>query len=139
MVFKYSGQFLYQSPINALVVQFVTDGADFYRDHLLQSSSYTIYIQKLGEIIVIPKDYDTFLKMLQEDIQGAKTHVYLGVLYDYEKGFGKFHESKEVLEGENPFGVDILNKKWSFGEKYSYHLLLFQQVETIIKFKALKF
>ena len=130
MLFKYSGQFLYQSPINALVVQFVTDGADVYRDILLQSSSYTIYIQKLGEIIVIPKDYNQYEKMLREDIQGANTHVYLGILYDYEKGDGKFHESKDVLEGTSPFGGDIINKKWSLAEEYSYHLLVIQQVKN---------
>ena len=41
---------------------------------------------------------------------------------------GRFHESKDVIEGTNPFGGDIVNKKWSLGEEHSYHMLLFQQV-----------
>ena len=79
---------------------------------------------------MVPSDYDTFLKVVRKDIQGANTHVYLGVLYDYKKGDGKFHENKEVLEGITPYGVDIVNKKWSLGKEYSYHLLLFHQVKT---------
>ena len=72
--------------------------------------------------------------MIREDIQGANTHVYLEsknyvdwIAFD-EGISGRFHASKEVLEGIIPFGGDIVNKKWSFGEEYSYHLLLFQQV-----------
>ena len=76
------------------------------------------------------KDYDTFLKMVREDIQGANIHVNLGILYDDEKGDGEFHEIKDVLEGSNPYIGDILNKKWSLAEEYSYHLLVIQQVRN---------
>jgi hypothetical protein len=47
--------------------------------------------------------------------------------------FGSYHKSKAILEGTAPFSSDIVNKKWSLSEEYSYHLLLFQQVITISK------
>ena len=83
----------------------------------------------MGDILVVPKDYDGYLKMMIDGILVANTHVYLGTLDDYDRTLGRFHESKDVLEGTNPFGGDILNKKWSLAEEYSYHLLLFHQVE----------
>jgi hypothetical protein len=94
-------------------------------------SSNPVY-QKLGEIIVIPKDYDTVNKLVKEGIQGENTHVYLGWL---SSSFfdGKFHKSNQVLEGNYPFTVDILNKKWSLAEEYSYHLLVIQQVNNIFR------
>ena len=108
------------------MIPMVIDGGDLYRDHLLQSSNPAY--QKLGKIVVVPKDWDQYLKMMKEDILVANTHVYLGVLDNDDRALGKFHSSKDVLEGLIPSGGDILNKKWSLGEEYSYHLLLFHQV-----------
>ena len=99
--------------------------------NLLQSSN-PVY-QQLGKITIVPKDYDTLAKMVREDIKGANTHVFLGTL-DYVVELdkdeiipGKYHASTDVLEGLNPYIGDILNKKWSLGEEYTYHLLLFRQ------------
>ena len=66
--------------------------------------------------------------MVKEDILGENTHVMLGYLTSDERSWGKFHESRDVLEGTNPFSVDIVNKKWSLGKEYSYLLLQFHQV-----------
>jgi hypothetical protein len=134
----------YEKPIDSAqdildrgMIPFIIDGGDYLKDHLLQSSN-PVY-QKLGEIVIVPKDYDQYEKMMKEDILVANTHVYLGALDNEERSWGKFHESKDVLEGENPFFGDIVNKKWSLGEEYSYHLLLLQQVDFCIQIKLKKF
>ena len=120
------------------MIPIVMEGADFWKHHLLESSN-PVY-QKLGEIVVVPKDYDTVIKMAREDIQGGNTHVFLSsITYVVEwvsfdgNISGEYHESKEVLEGTNPLYGDILNKKWALGEEYSYHLLLFHQVKINLK------
>ena len=110
------------------MIPFVYGGVDYYK-HVLLHSSIPVY-HKLGEIVVGTKDYDEYLKKMNEDILGANTHVYLGYLDDYDRSLGKFHESKDVLEGSDPSVVDILNKKWSLAEEYSYHLLVIQQVKN---------
>ena len=90
-----------------------------------------IWEYKNGEIVVVvPEDYETYVKMLKNDVLVANTHVFLGSVNNYLRTLGKFHESKDVLEGTIPYGGDILNKKWSCGEEYSYHLLIFHQVEN---------
>ena len=102
--------------------------------HLLHSPNSAY--QKLGEIGVSFDNFDEYWKMVSEDIQGANTHVSLTILYGYDRElFGPFHESKEVLEGKNPFAGDIVNKKWSFAEEYSCHLLIFHQVENPIRIR----
>ena len=135
----------YEKPVDSAqdildrgMIPFVVDGGDYWKPFLLQSSN-PVY-QKLGEIVIVPKDYDQHEKMLRE-VQGSNTHVYLGqfsfvVNYISWDGSisGKYHESKEVLEGTNPFVGDIVNKKWSLSEEYSYHYLLFQQVKPFLKY-----
>ena len=135
----------YEKPVDSAqdvldrgMIPFVVDGGDYWKPFLLQSSN-PVY-QKLGEIVIVPKDYDQHEKMLRE-VQGSNTHVYLGqfsfvVNYISWDGSisGKYHESKEVLEGTNPFVGDIVNKKWSLSEEYSYHYLLFQQVKPFFKY-----
>ena len=133
----------YEKPVDSAqdvldrgMVPFVWHGGEYYRDLLLQSSNPTY--KKLGEILVVPIDWQTFERMIQEDVLGANTHVALqgGICqscYD-----GKFHESKDVLEGDTPFGGDIINKKWSLTEEYSYHLLIFQQVRKLFSNYPLK-
>ena len=43
---------------------------------------------------MVPSDYDTFLKVVRKDIQGAKTHLFFGVFYDYKKGMVNFMKTK---------------------------------------------
>ena len=93
----------------------------------------------MGEILVIAKDWDHYDKMMEDGILDAGTHVMLGALDDYTREFGKFHQSKEIIEGSSAGAGDILNKKWSLTEEYSYHLLLFQQVETPFLVNEIKY
>jgi apolipoprotein N-acyltransferase len=60
------------------MIPFVLYGGYYYRGFLLQSSNPTY--KKLGEIAVVPKDRDQWLKMISEGIHGANTHVFLGFL-----------------------------------------------------------
>jgi hypothetical protein len=101
---------------------------EFYISLLLQSpiSAY----QKLGEIGVLFDNWDEYYRILEEDVLGANTHVSLTYFHSKERDRYGLHESKNVLEGDNPYGGDIHNKKWSLAEEYSCHLLLFTQVEN---------
>jgi hypothetical protein len=127
----------YEKPVNSAqdvldrgMIPFVWERGAYFRDHLLQSTNPTY--QKLGEIVVVPKDYEQYWNMMKEDVLLANTHVYLGYLNFDDKSLGKFHESKDVLEGISKSGGNIVNKKWSLGEEFSYHLLVFQQVRTSV-------
>lgn len=108
------------------LIPFRESGGGYWKQFLLQSPNPAY--QELGEILVIAKDWDHYYKMMEEDILVANTHVMLGFLDGYDRTLGKFHESKDTISGAGKGSVDILNKKWSLGEEYSYHLLLFHQV-----------
>ena len=110
---------------------FVDDGGEIWRDHLLDSSSPTY--QKLGETLVVPKDYDAWTQMVVDGLLGANTHVYLGALWADEYALGDFYDSKDVLEGVTPFGGDIINKKWHLKDEYASLILHFQQVKRKLK------
>ena len=68
------------------------------------------------------------IKKLIEEVLGKNTHVLMGMLYDYQKKFGKFHYSKEFLEGAGSYSVNILNKKWEYADAFNHHLLVLYQV-----------
>ena len=128
----------YEKPIDSAqeildrgMIPFVTYSGDYWKQFLLESPN-PIY-QKLGEITVVPKDNAERLKMINESVLVANTHVYMGRLTSYLKSKGNLHGSKEILEGTSSFGGDILNKKWSHGEEYSYHLMLFHQVRQLFQ------
>ena len=70
----------YEKPVDSAqdvldrgMIPFVNVGGDYWRDQLLQSSNPTY--KKLGEILVVPKDWDQFEKMVREDIQEGNTHT----------------------------------------------------------------
>ena len=137
----------YEKPVDSAqdildrgMTPFVMDGGDYWKQLLLHSPNPAY--QKLGKIVVVPKDYEQLVQMVKEDIQGANSHVYLGsiafvnwISFDGDVS-GTFHESKDALEGTNPFIGNIVNKKWSLGEEFSCHLLLFHQVYCILHLDA---
>ena len=86
------------------MIPFVWYGGKFWKDLLLQSS--TPVYQQLGEMAVVPKDKDEWLRIVKEDIVGANTHVYLGTLSfaTLFVNLNEYHGSKDVVEGINPFG-----------------------------------
>ena len=75
----------YEKPIDSAqvildrgMILFVIYGGEYYKQFLQQSSN--LAYQKLGENVVVSKDYDQYLKMHKEEVQGANTHVFLGCL-----------------------------------------------------------
>ena len=128
----------YEKPINSVkdiidsgMIPFVWETAYYLKDHLLRSPNPLH--QQLGDIMVVPKDDEEQSRMFVDDIQGGNTHVYLGIMYDWEYEYGgynqgDYHTSKDILEGISPYVGKILNKKWEYGDAYNHHLQLYHQV-----------
>ena len=53
----------------------------------------------------------------------------IAYLLPYEYEYGKWHRSKDTIEG-NPFTSSMINKKWWLEEELNNHLLQFQQVKV---------
>ena len=94
---------------------------------VLLTSPNPVY-QQLGKKYLDCSSHTSIDKKLIEEVLGKNTHVLMGMLYDYQKKFGKFHYSKEFLEGAGSYSVNILNKKWEYADAYSHHLQLLYQV-----------
>jgi hypothetical protein len=95
----------------------------FWIDHLAHSDN-PVYKQ-LAKITVVPKNWNELKRILKHDVQGAGTHVYIS---NWPDGEGYQHVSKEIIEGSNPYGGWIVNKKWHLNEELAKHILLYQQV-----------
>ena len=95
--------------------------------HLKQSPN--LVYQQLAKIAVVPEDMDELITILKEDLHGAGTHVYLSNwLWPEQEMLGSYHWSKEVLEGNSPWIVWIVNKKWPHNDDLGKHILMYQQV-----------
>ena len=135
-----------QDIIDRGMIPFADEGAYFWKGHLLQSPN-PLY-QQLGKIMEVPLDWKGFCRRCKVDIQSENTHVFLGdfdaLTYwcgecgkdfkeyenvDYQQS--DYYSSTEVLEGSNPYSGNILNKRWTHGDEYNHHLLLFSQVRIV--------
>ena len=111
-------------------------GDQYIMDFLSQSPNPAD--QQLAKITVVPNDYLEWRTILENDVQGAGTHVYIyGWIVDYsdESKFGKYYFSKEVLQGLTPWMVWIVNKKWPLHDELAKHVLLYQQVRGAFEIK----
>jgi hypothetical protein len=91
-------------------------------------SNNSVY-HEIAENAVEAPTSDDRLTLLREGLQGAGTHVFLGYyLTPEEFKLEKYWMSKEGLEGTNPYGGYIMNKKWHLAEQFQKHILLFHQV-----------
>ena len=83
--------------------------AEFWIEQMKQSDN-PVY-QQLGEIAITSKFTDV-KKMTYHKLQAHGTHVYLNsYIPGTLRAMGKFHYSKEVLEGVSPFTGWIVNKR----------------------------
>ena len=97
---------------------------------VLKQSSNPAHRQ-LYEMCDDPKNHDERMKMLEDDVQGAGTHVFISDVLQWD---GDYHFSNEVLQGITPYQTWIVNKMWSLNEDLAVHLLRYQQVCIIIMF-----
>ena len=49
-------------------------------------------------------------------------------LYPHELEYGRWHRSRDIKDGDFPFGSFMINKKWWLEEELNNVLLQFQQV-----------
>ena len=136
---------VYEEPVDT--VQDVTDrglipivkpGARFYVD-LLTRSEDRLY-RDLAKITVVAENYSQLYSILEHNVQGAATHVFLNSglrdfawcdedrCYPNMEDLGKYHLSQDVLSGHNPYVGYIVNKYFHLKEELAKHILIFQQV-----------
>ena len=70
-------------------------------------------------------------------LRSGSSVVQVGFLYQYEIEYGKeygtsWYRSKGKEAGRNPFGTNLMNKKWTLEEEFNNHMLRFQQVTVFI-------
>ena len=96
----------------------------------LKSSANPMYRQ-LANITIVPKDKNEWLNLIKERILKDGTSVYMiSKIPTDELDPADFYKSKDVLEGDYPYGGWIVNKKWPLSEKLSQHILRWQQVRV---------
>ena len=116
-----------QTIVDRGMVPITHDYGQYYID-FLRSSANPLY-RHLAEIAINPKNREEKLKLMKERILRDGTSVYISALIKPEElDPADFYFSKDVLEGWNPYGVWIVNKKWPLSEKLAQHILMYQQV-----------
>ena len=109
----------------------------YYYDFLAQSDN-PLYQQLSNITIISPSsaehvDWTAYDNLIKFGILGNATHVYLaGALYKEDYTFGRFHFSKEVMEGESPYANWYINKKYHLSNDLAKHILIYQQVCSIL-------
>ena len=88
-----------------------------------------ILFGKIPILIYFLKDWDQYDSMSQEAVVNGSSVVEIGLLYDYELEWGRWHRSQDRKGGDHPFASFMLNKKWTMEEKFNNHILRFQQVK----------
>ena len=113
------------------MIPFVQPGAINYIGFLRDSPNPTL--QELANQLYVPKNWDEYDNLCKIAIQQDNTHVYLGKIHHNEDvyTYGKYYNSKDVLEGTNPYGGSIMNKKWPHLDDYQSHIMYYHQVPVV--------
>ena len=117
-----------QDIIDRGIIPFVWPGGGFYINFFKDSPNPLMNL--LADKIIVPTDYDEYYKLCYYGIQRDNTHAFLGIIYEWEDvyRYGKYYHSKEVLEGNHPYGGAIMDKKWPHLDNYNRHMIYYQQV-----------
>ena len=99
-----------QDIVDRGLVPITDEGGQFWKD-FLRDSANPLYRQ-LAEITIVPKDYNEWLNLMKERILKEGTSVWMGAYISTAWGLvpEDFYKSKDILEGNNPYGVWIVNK-----------------------------
>ena len=109
------------------LIPFTHPWSGFYID-ILRKSSDPIDLQ-LGNVSVRSKDNREEMKMLDEYVHGAGTHVYISnTLNGAHNQLGPYHWSKDKVKGVSPYTGWLVNKRWTLNDELAVHLLRWQQV-----------
>ena len=84
--------------------------------HFLEASSIQEY-NILGENMIFAEDNDHYFAIAKNDVIDKGTHAKISpLLVPQELNMGRWYRSKEILNGWNPYGGYISNKKWHLNE-----------------------
>ena len=70
------------------------------------------------------------VEKMKHKVLELKTHAYIGNLGWGEEELGKWHTSKEPIQGMSPIAVLLINKKMPYEEEIQRTILYFDQVIT---------
>ena len=94
-------------------------GYEIWKQFLLESSNPDY--NKLGETYHVADDWDHFENISKHDVMGYGTHAYIGgYVYPSDLAMGRWHRSKEKVDGQYPYGGYLTNKKWHLNEVFSF-------------------
>ena len=126
---------VFEKPVNSAqdildrgMIPFTEHVGGFYIDFLKESPS-PVYNQ-LAEISYLPRDNEEFMKIMEEDVHGAGTHVYItgNFLTKKQKELGDYYWSRDILSGLSQWSCWVTNKRWPLNDALAVHLLRMQQV-----------
>ena len=104
----------------------IVEGYNYVMEHL-KASSNPVY-RELGYKTWPVPDPLEWRRLLLEDVLDKDTHIVVGLMYEPDKKLGKFHTSKENIEGAATYSVHLMNKQWEYADAYNHHILLIFQV-----------
>ena len=75
------------------------------------------HYRKISETMIIAESWDQLAWYMEDGIIEKNTHVWKGAyLTPWEESLGLWWRSKEVFEGEIPYGGFLTRKKWKHYE-----------------------
>ena len=81
-------------------------------------------------LIVSFKDWNDWIRIAKTRVFGSSSTVVVvqSYLLDFQLAQGHWYRSRGIQPGDFPFGLNMLNKKWTLEEEYNRHIYQFQQV-----------
>ena len=76
--------------------------------------------RKVAETMIVSESWEQYDELLENRTMRDNTHVAMfGYVRPYEKPFGEWWKSKEVVEGDQGFGGYVTRKKWKYFEDWN--------------------
>ena len=113
---------------NSLIPILVPSGT-YFKD-FLDGSPISLY-RDIGKRAIIAEDWTDFEGLIREGVLDLNTHVVLASNLCCGLAYADF--TPFPLEGNPPWYIWIINRKWKLREQLTRHILIFQQVKTFQK------
>jgi len=114
------------------ITMVLAPGAIYYK-YLIGQSPVEDY-QHLGKYAYVSSNFSDLEKVIREDILTEGKAAFMnGYLGDFLESWGRWHRTKELIEGFYPYGGWYGGKKWHDFDICAKHIMHFQQMGLIQK------